>query len=127
MKPAHAIMDNRELEIREIAREIPHLRITHMMGYREQLRHSVINVSEAVRRTAVQQLAQKFAQHAAEHSHFETHNDVDGTVTSITCYAMTYDELLDTLRRAYEAGFSCGRRAYKAVCAASLEEKEQQR
>jgi hypothetical protein len=35
--------------------------------------------------------------------------------------------LLDTLRRAYEAGFSCGRRAYKAVCAASLEEKGQQR
>lgn len=106
-------MDNRELEIREIAREIPHLRITHMIGYTDQLRHSVINVREAARRAAVQQLAQKFAQHVAEHSYFETHNDVDGTVTSITCYAMTYDELLDTLRQAYEAGFSCGRRAYK--------------
>ena len=33
----------------------------------------------------------------------------------------------DFEQREKEAGFSCGRRAYKAVCAASLEEKEQQR
>lgn len=103
-------MNNRELEIREIAREIPHLRYTHMISYAEQLRYAVIDVSEMARRTAVQALAQKFAQHAAEHSYFETRNDVDGTVTSLTCYAMTYNELLDALRRAYEAGFSNGRR-----------------
>lgn len=125
MKPTPA-MDNRELEVREIAREIPHLRFTHMIGYAEQLRHAAIGVSEAVRRTAVQQLAHKFARCVAEHSCFETRNDVDGTVTSITCYAMTYDELLDALRRAYEAGFSNGRRAYAAACAASLVAREGQ-
>lgn len=103
-------MNNRELKIRVIAQKIPHLRFTHMIGYREQLMHATINVGEAVRRTAVQQLAQKFAQHAAEHSYFETRNDVDGTVTSLTCYAMTHGELLDALRQAYEAGFSDGRR-----------------
>lgn len=103
-------MNNRELEIREIARKIPHLRFTHMIGYREQLMHAAINVNEAVRRTAVQQLAHKFAQHVAEHAYFETHDDVDGVVTAVTCYAMTRGELLDALRQAYEAGFSGGRR-----------------
>jgi len=100
------------IEIKKIAAEAPLFQYNQTDTWQSlyQSRDSEDEIKQRLIFRAADQICHKFVGQLMKCAQIKTSHEPDGMATKVTCIALTYDELMDLLYRAYTDGQSDGMR-----------------
>lgn len=106
-------MNSYPIEVRKIAAEVPLFHYNHLNTWQSLYQHRETDEAriklEMVRKAA-DQIVHKFVGHLIDRACIRTFEEPEGVAVRVTCVALSYDELVNLLYRAYAEGQSNGMR-----------------
>jgi len=103
---------NYPIEVRKIAAEVPLFQYNQINTWQSlyQSRDSEDEIKRQLILKAADQICHKFVGQLMDRAQIKTYNEPEGMATKVTCVALSYDELVNLLYRAYADGQSDGMR-----------------
>jgi len=105
-------MSNYPIEVRKIAAEVPLFHYSQLDTW-QSLYQSRDDDNEIKRRLvlkAADQIVHKFVGQLIDRAHIKTSEEPEGRAVKVTCVALSYEELVNLLYRAYAEGQTDGMR-----------------
>lgn len=104
--PSHTAIP---MPVRELAARVQRLRSSHVTSWEALAHHRGPGPFEEAKRIASRKIAAEFAEAMRSRGTWRTHQDAEGEVISVEAYCLTYDQLVDLMTGAFNAGHKAAR------------------
>lgn len=104
--PKHAAIP---MPVRELAARVPRLRSSHVTTWEALAHRFGEGAQEEARRIAATRIAREFADTVRKDGAWRMSQDAEGKVISVEAYCLTYDQLVELMTDAFNAGHKAAR------------------
>lgn len=104
--PSHAAIPT---PVRELAARVQRLRFSHVTSWEALAHHRGPDPFEEAKRIASRKVAADFADAMRSRGTWRTHQDAEGEVITVEAYCLTYDQLVELMTDAFNAGHKAAR------------------
>ena len=104
--PSHTAIP---MPVRELAARVQRLRVSHVTSWEALAHQRGPDPADEAKRIASRKIAADFAEAMRSRGTWRTHQEAGGEVVTVEAYCLTYDQLVELMTDAFNAGHKAAR------------------